>query len=373
MINVAIVGLGYIGKVHLRTLLRIPGVNVVALAGRRLGPLEELAAMYNIPKVTADYRTLLDDPSIDVVHNCTPNHLHYEVNHAFISAGKHILSEKPLGRSAEETGALAELAEEKDVLTAINFCYRYYPAVQEAAVRIRQGELGSIYTVMGSYLQDWLLFDTDYDWRLEKSFTGESNVIGDIGSHWFHLAQFIVGSRITEVMSDLKTTLPVRKKPAGDGTYTEYPVQVEDYGSVLVHFANGASGVFTVSQLAAGKKCAIDVQVYGSQSSLRWNHERPTELWLGRRDRPNEVLMESPQLQQAESRRYALLPTGHPMGYHDAVFNLFTDFYSALHLKNQGKKPEVELPDFREGHRELLVTEAILRSHREKRWIRVEE
>ena len=373
MINAAIIGLGYIGKVHLRTLLRIPGVKVVALAGRRREPLEELAAQYGIPKVTADYRTLLEDPSIDVIHNCTPNHLHYEVNHAFISAGKHILSEKPLGRSSQETGALAKLAEEKDVLTAINFCYRYYPAVQEAAVKVSREELGSIYTVMGSYLQDWLLYDTDYDWRLEQSFTGSSNVIGDIGSHWFHLAQFIVGSQITEVMADLKTTLPIRKKPEADGTYAEYPVKVEDYGSVLLHFANGASGVFTVSQLAAGKKCAIDVQVYGSQSALRWNHEQPTELWLGHRDKPNEVLMESPQLQQAESKRYALLPTGHPMGYHDAVYNLFTDFYENLHLNNQGKALTIPLPDFWEGHREVLITEAILQSHREKRWVRVGE
>ncbi len=373
MIKIAIVGLGYIGKVHLETLLRIPGVKVVALAGRRLGPLEDLAVKHAIPTVTSDYRTLLEDSSIDVIHNCTPNHMHFQVNHDFINAGKHVFSEKPLARTSQETRALLELAKAKDVLTAINFCYRYYPAVQEAAVRIRNEELGKVYTVMGSYLQDWLLYDTDYDWRLEQSVAGDSNVIADIGSHWFHLAQFMVGSRITEVMADLKTTLPIRKKPEGEDGLHEFPVEVEDYGSVLLHFANGASGVFTVSQLAAGKKCAIDVQVYGSQSALQWNHERSTELWIGHRDRANEVLMESPQLQQGSSKRYALLPTGHPMGYYDAVFNLFTDFYHALALKKQGKESPVALPDFNEGHRELLITEAILKSQREKKWVQVGE
>ncbi|HBG02172.1 MAG TPA: dehydrogenase [Firmicutes bacterium] len=373
MTRIAIIGLGYIGKVHLETLLRIPGVQVVALVGRRMGPLEVLAAKYGIPKVTTNYRTLLEDPSIDVIHNCTPNDLHFEVNRAFIQAGKHIFSEKPLARTSQETRTLVELAKGKNVLTAINFCYRYYPAVQEAALRIRNKELGEVYTVMGSYLQDWLLYDTDYDWRLEQSIAGNSNVIADIGSHWFNLAQFMVGSQITEVMADLKTTLPIRKKPEGDGGFTEYPVTVEDYGSVLLHFANGACGVFTVSQLAAGKKCAIDVHVYGSQSALRWNHERSAELWIGHRDRANEVLMESPQLQHRESKRYALLPTGHPMGYHDAVFNLFTDFYNALALKKQGKESSVALPDFSEGHRELMITEAILQSHREKRWVQVTE
>ena len=266
MINAAIVGLGYIGKVHLRTLLRIPGVNVVALAGRRLGPLEELAAMYNIPKVTADYRTLLDDPPL-MWCTTAPNHLHYEVNHAFIGASKHILSEKPLGRSAEETEP-ARNWPRKDVLTAISFLLSLLSGGAEAAVRIRQGELGGIYTVMGSYLQDccclirittgaWKshLPASQRDWRYRQPLVPLSPVYSGLPNHRGYV--------------DLKTTLPVRKKPAGDGTYW-YPVQVEDYGSVLVHFANGASGVHSQSA-GGGKKCAIDVQVYGSQSSLRWN------------------------------------------------------------------------------------------------------
>jgi len=371
LIGVAIVGLGYIGKVHLETLLKIPGVKVQALVGgRRLDRVKRLAETYGIPTVTDDYTTLLDDPTIQVVHNCTPNHVHYPINRDFLKAGKHILSEKPLATSSEETADLVRLAEEGGLLTGINFCYRYYPAVQEAAARVRKGELGPVHTVIGSYLQDWLLYDTDYDWRLEQEATGQSNVIGDIGSHWFHLAQFVTGSRITEVMADLKTTLPIRKKSVPGG-YEEYQVKVEDYGSVLVHFANGASGVFTVSQLCAGRKCFIDLQVYGYDASLAWNHERSTQLWLGSRRQANQVLMESPQLQHEESSRYALLPTGHPMGYHDAVCNLFRDFYENLRLKLAGSSPRHPLPDFAEGHREVLITEAILRSHREKRWIQV--
>lgn len=371
MIGVAVVGLGYIGKVHLQTLLRIPGVKVQALVGSsRLERVKKLADTFGVPRGTDDYRELLEDPTIQVVHNCTPNHLHYPINKAFLEAGKHILSEKPLATSSQETEELARLAEERDLLTGINFCYRYYPAVQEAAERVRRGELGEVHTVVGAYLQDWLLYDTDYDWRLERSATGQTNVIGDIGSHWFHLAQFVTGSRITEVMADLKTTLPVRKRPV-EGGYEEYEVRVEDYGSVLVHFANGASGVFTVSQLCAGRKCFIDLQVYGREAALAWNHERSTELWIGHRRQPNQIMMESPQLQHADTRRFALLPTGHPMGYHDAVYNLFRDFYHNLTLKLAGKEPEHPLPDFAEGHRELLITEAILQSHREKRWVQI--
>lgn len=376
MVNVAIIGLGYIGKVHLETLLRIPGIQIKALVGRRLAPTERIAQKYGISLATDDYTQLLSDPTIAVIHNCTPNDLHFEINRAFLQAGKHILSEKPLARSAQETSELVELAAKHDLLTAINFCYRYYPAVQEAAARVQSNALGKIHTVMGSYLQDWLLYDTDYDWRLDQAIAGDSNAIADIGSHWFHLAQFVNGSQISEVMADLRITLPIRKKlqrgvEAGGSVYAEYPVTVEDYGSVLVHFVNGASGVFTVSQLCAGRKCAINLQVYGSQSSLTWNHERSNELWIGHRDRANEVLMESPQLQLPRTRGYALLPSGHPMGYHDAVFNLFTDFYSDLSLKQQGKEPQAKLPDFGEGHRELLITEAILKSHREKRWVAV--
>jgi predicted dehydrogenase len=374
VIGVAIVGLGYIGKVHLQTLLRIPGVKVKALVGRRVERLRELAETYGVPKVTDDYTELLADPEIQVVHNCTPNHLHYPINRAFLQAGKHILSEKPLATTSQETAELARLAEQNSLLTGINFCYRYYPAVQEAAAQVRNGALGKVHTVIGSYLQDWLLYDTDYDWRLEKDAAGSSNVIGDIGSHWFHLAQFVTGSRITEVMADLKTTLPVRKKPCAggeEGQYTEYEVEVEDYGSILVHFDSGASGVFTVSQLCAGRKCWIDLQVYGFKAGLAWNHERSTQLWIGHRSQANQFLMESPQLQLPETKRYALLPTGHPIGYHDAVYNMFRDFYLNLGLKLDGREPTHPLPDFAEGHRELLITEAILQSHQEKRWVEV--
>jgi predicted dehydrogenase len=382
MVKVAVIGAGYIGKVHLETLLRIPGVEVKALVDANVAFAQELAERYRVNQVTGNYQELLNDPEIMVYHNCTPNHLHFEINKTLIEAGKHVLSEKPLSITCGQAEILKGLAVAKDVVTGVNFCYRYYPAVQEAAARIQAGNIGKIRTIMGSYLQDWLLFDTDYSWRLDKAISGASNTVADIGSHWCDLAQFVSGAKITEVMADLKTLIPVRKKSrhAGltfsknknEGKYMEVPVEVDDYASVLVHFDNGACGAFTVCQLAAGRKCTIDLQIYGSESSLAWNHEHPNQLWIGHRDSTNEILIENPLQQMESTKHYALLPAGHPLGYHDAVYNLFNDFYRAISSKEKNCAVDYQWPDFTDGYREMKIVEAVLQSHAEKRWVKVE-
>ncbi len=381
MINVAVIGTGYIGKVHLETLLHTPGVRVVALADNNIAMAQELADRYGIARVTPDYKDLLQDADIQAVHNCTPNHLHYDINLALLRAGKEVLSEKPLALTAAQAKELYETARQNDRLTGINFCYRYYPAVQEAAARVRAGEIGAVHSVFGAFFQDWLLYDTDYNWRLDKRFTGESNTAADIGSHWMDLAQFVTNAHITEVMADLHTVHPIRKRSKGAvltfakqgeaQEYDEVPVEVDDSGSILVHFDNGSSGTFMVNQLAAGRKVTIDLQVFGTQASLAWNHERPAVLWSGFRDKANEVSIESPLLQHPETTRYALLPSGHPMGYHDAIFNLFGEFYEALQNRNAGKPAQPNLPGFWEGYFEMAIVEAIVTSHNQKRWVKV--
>lgn len=384
MINTTVIGAGFIGKVHLETLMKLPGVNVKAIADTNLKMAEDLSESYGIDKVTDDYHDLLYDPEIQVFHNCTPNFLHYTINKDILEAGKHLLSEKPLSTDAEQARTLTYLADKKDLVTGVNFCYRYYPVVQEASARVKSGEIGKVYSVMGNFLQDWLLYDTDYNWRLNKNKVGDSNAMADIGSHLFDLAQFVTGSKIVEVISDLRTLIPVRKRnktevltfnkqqKAGKSAYDEIPIDVEDYGSVLVRFDNGASGTFTVSQLSAGRKDSVDIQVYGSRSALSWNHEKPMELWCGNRDGANQMFMENPLLQKESTSRYNLLPAGHPMGFNDAVFNLFNDFYKAVYLKENNKKINFDWPNFQTGYEEMRIIDAILKSSRQKKWVNVE-
>lgn len=382
MINVGVIGTGYIGKVHLETLLRVPHVRVVALADQNLEMARELAAIYNIPRVVSDYRELLNDSQIQVLHNCTPNHLHFEINKAILESGRDLLTEKPLAVTVEQARVLCDLATAKNALTAIDFCYRYYPTVQEAAAKVHSGEIGKVHTVYGSYFQDWLLYETDYNWRLDKNLSGASNTVADIGSHWCDLAQFVANTRIVEVMADLRTILPVRKKSRAEvltfaraggasSALEDVPVEVEDYGSVLVHFENGASGAFSVCQLCAGRKCSIDLQVYGSQASVAWNHEHPSSLWIGHRAQASQVLIENPLLQSECTARFARLPAGHPLGYYDAVFNLFAEFYQGVGLKQRGARPHHTVPTIQDGYDELAIVDAILQSSLEKRWVAV--
>jgi len=342
---------------------------------------QKAADDYGIEKVYSDWTEVVADPNVDVIHNCTPNNLHFEINKQAIGSGKEVFSEKPLAQSSAESGELVALAEKHSSVTGINFCYRYYPVVQEAAERVARGDIGAVYNVIGSYLQDWLLYETDYSWRLDPSMAGGSNIMGDLGSHWCDLAQFVSGLSIAEVFADLRTTLPKRKRPkstetltfaaASDVEYEDVDMTLDEYASVLIRFQNGARGTFTTSQLAAGRKCNIDLQVYGAKGSVAWNHERSAELWTGSRDGANGVFFESPILQTEDTRKYAKLPSGHPMGYKDAMGNLFQDFYDAVAAKKAGKTPEFRYPTFATGHIEMLVLAAALRSAKSGSWEKV--
>lgn len=382
-IGVAVIGTGYMGQVHIEQLLRLPQVRVAGVmdANRRLA--QDVAAKYSIPTVYSDVSAIFSDTSIATIHNCTPNSLHYELNRTAIAAGKHVLSEKPLALNSRESAELVQVAQDRSIVTGVNFCYRYYPVVQEAAVRVRRGDIGEVYNLFGAYFQDWLLYETDYSWRLDPSLAGASNIVGDLGSHWCDLAHFISGLEIVEVLADLRTTLPTRKRPkegavltfsaSGDAEveYEDVQVELDEYAGMLLRFSNGSRGSFTTSQLAAGRKCYIDMQIYGAKGSVAWNHERSAELWLGSRDGANQVFFESPLLQAEATRHYAKLPSGHPMGYKDAVLNLFEDFYAAVEAKRDGRETRVACPNFRDGHREVVLLEAAIESMRTGEWTRL--
>jgi predicted dehydrogenase len=383
-INVAIIGSGFMGAAHMDALRRVPGVNVVAVASIDAPRARELADQFGVPHVLEDWRALLDRPDVHAVHNCTPNNLHYAVNKALIEAGKHVLSEKPLTMTSAESTDLVRLARERGVVTAINFNYRGYPLVQQARGMVQRGELGELFLVHGHYLQDWLLYDTDYNWRLESAVSGASRAVADIGSHWCDLVQFVTGRPIVRVFAHLFRAHETRKKPrqqvetykgkelGAPQEYDEVPIDTEDGAFVLAEFAGGLRGSLVVSQVSAGRKNRQWIEVDGSTSALSWNQEEPNSLWVGHRDRPNEILIKDPSLLDATARDFAHYPGGHPEGYPDGPRNLFRNLYRYI---RGGKTPgtdAADFPTFEDGHAEVVIVEKVLESHARQSWVNVD-
>jgi len=377
MITVGVVGAGYIGPIHLEALSRVGGIKVKRVVDVTADFARKAAFEHNVPEWGTDYREIISDAEIDVVHNCTPNKFHFEITREALLAGKHVLSEKPLAMTLKQAEELVEIATKKRAANGIDFCYRYYPVVQEMRARVKRGDAGTVRQVSGSYFQDWLSRDTDWSWRLLPTESGSSNIVADLGSHWFDLAQFVTGLTVREVFADLATLVPVRRRPVrqvlafeevGEVKSEEVRVELEDYASVLFRLSNGAVGSFTTSQVCNGRKSDTELQVYGSDLSFAWNHCSSTTLWIGHRDRPNEVMIEGPNLQDSSAARYATLPAGHPLGYHDVVLNLMKDFYQRVDSASHEAR---NVPDFSAGLGEMKLLESILTSNERRKWVEV--
>ena len=368
-----IVGAGFVGPHHIDAVRRLGYVDVVAVAGSNQASADKKAAALGARKAYGSYEALLDDPDVQVDHNATPNYLHYPVNAAAIAKGKHVVSDKPLAMTAAEGKKLLEQATTAGIVHAVTFNYRGNPLVQQARVVIKREDIGRPHFLVGYYLQDWLLKDTDYSWRLDPDKGGASSALGDIGSHWCDLAQHVSGLRITHVLGDITTVIPKRKRPKGsreafaavDATQQleDVDIKVEDLASVLLRFDNGAKGSFSVGQVCAGHKNDCQIEICGSTASLRWRQEQQNELWFGRRDKANEVLAKDPSLLDEEARRYAHLPGGHQESWADAFANLMRDIYGFI---AEGKKPGDTHPPafatFEDGYRANCIVEAILES-----------
>ncbi|MET1030647.1 Gfo/Idh/MocA family protein [Domibacillus tundrae] len=383
-IKVGIIGTGFIGLTHIEAVRRLGFVEVVGLAQSNQKAAEQKAAELDIPRAYGDYREMLQDSDIQVVHNCTPNHLHFEINKEIILAGKHVLSEKPLAMSSEESAELLALAKEHKLVHGVNFNYRQFPIVKQLEVMIQNGELGKVNLVHGSYLQDWLLLETDFNWRLAPEVGGKSRAVADIGSHWCDTVQYVSGKKIVEVFADLATVIPVRKKSTSnvatfgaqndqEEAYEDVPITTEDYASVLIRFEDGTKGVFTVSQVSAGRKNRLSFEINGSQHSAYWNQEEPEKLWIGHRNQPNEVLLADPALFAAEAREAIHHPGGHNEGWPDALKNGMLNFYTFI---REGKNPlsdQVNFATFEDGHLSMCITDAILKSHEQQKWVKVKQ
>jgi predicted dehydrogenase len=378
-IKVGIAGTGFIGPAHLEGLRR-NNIQVVGLAESTPELALQKAAELGIEKGYPSFEAMLADPQITVVHLATPNHLHFPQAKAALLAGKHVVCEKPLAMTTKESAELVKLAAEKHLVNAINFNLRFYPISQQARSMVKSGELGNIFIIQGSYLQDWLFLPTDWNWRLEPGLGGTLRAVADIGSHWMDLTTFITGLRIESVLADFKTFYPIRKKPSKPvETYTgklltaedyiDQPVTTEDYASILLHFENGARGILTVSQVSAGRKNRLYYEIDGSKAAVAFDSERNNELWIGHRDRPNEWLLKDPSLLSAEARATTSYPGGHNEGFPDTFKQLTNKVYAYIRSADFNAAPD--FPTFADGHYELQLCEAIERSAKDESWVKV--
>jgi predicted dehydrogenase len=380
-LKVGIIGTGFSANSHLEAIRRLHDVEVVAIAASTNEKAKEIAQRFGIPKYYSDPSELISDSEVEVVHNCTPNYLHFPINREVLLAGKHLLSEKPLAMNSEESQELLNLAQKQNVVAGICFNYRFYPLVAQAREYIKNGDYGRPHIVYGGYVQDWCLYDSDYSWRMDPEKNGPSRAIADIGSHWCDTIQYILGKNIVEVFADLKTVHPIRKKTNGEvktfmknntDHFENVNINTEDYGSVLVHFEDGTHGVFTVSQVSAGRKNKFYFDIATEKATLSWDQEMPNQLWIGKRDEPNHLLVKDPTLLSPKASYLAHYPGGHQEGWPDGLKNLFINFYETISKNNQGiKVEETSFATINDGHQIMNLIQAIMESHRTKKWISI--
>ncbi|HLJ67827.1 MAG TPA: Gfo/Idh/MocA family oxidoreductase [Chloroflexota bacterium] len=378
-IRVGVIGAGFIGPAHIESLRRLGYVDVVALAASGPESAEAKARQLSVPRAYGDYRDLIDDPDVDVVDISAPNIFHYPAARAALGAGKDVVCEKPLAMTSAEAAELVELAERSGRVNAVTFNIRFYPLVQHARALVRRGELGDVWMVHGGYCQDWLLLDTDYNWRVEAEQGGSLRAVGDIGSHWLDLAQFITDRPVTRVFAELSTFIPVRQKPAkaietfstAEVEREEVRMATEDAATILLHLGDTARGNLVVSQVSAGRKNRISIEINGSRGSLAWDGERPNELWIGHRERPNEVLIKDPALLDVAARPFARYPGGHDEGFADSHTAINRAIYDYIRAGGRASGRTPDFPTFADGYRENVIGDCILQSAAEGRWVDV--
>jgi len=376
-IGAAVIGSGFIGTVHIESLRRI-GVNVTGLLGSTPERGAERARRIGVPKAYGSLDELLADPTVQVVHVTSPNHLHFPQTKAILEAGRNVVCEKPLAMTSAESAELVRVANDSGKVAAVNFNLRFYPLNQHARDVVHDGTLGDVRLISGRYFQDWLLMETDWNWRLEPDRGGALRAVGDIGSHWLDLTSFISGLRVDSVMADMATFITSRQQPSGPvETFSterakdtvETPIATEDAAHILLRFNSGARGIVAISQISPGRKNSLQYEIDGSQNALSWDSEQPDQLWIGHRDKPNEILIKNPALMSEAGRAAAALPGGHVEGFADTFAALFRAIYQDV---AQGRiSPDPAYATFADGHEEMLVGDAIAESSRTGAWVNV--
>jgi predicted dehydrogenase len=362
-LKAAIAGTGFIGRVHARS-IRLAGGELVGVAASSRESAAAAATDLGVQRAFDSADELVRAPDVDVVHVCTPNHLHLPLAEAALAAGKHVICEKPLALDAAGAQRLVDAAGASGLHAAVPFVYRYYPTVREARERVRNGRTGALHLLHGTYLQDWLLRPDDTNWRVDHREGGASRAFADIGSHWCDLAQFVSGHRITRLSARLLTAVPERVgEPgrrafgAGDSSGDSRPVRTEDAALVQFETDSGALGSVVVSQVSAGRKNRLWIELDGSEEALAFDQEHPEELWCGTRE-SLAIVRRDPAALSAPAARYASLPAGHPQGYADCFDAFVRDVYDAV----GGGKLADGTPTFEDGLRAAVITDAVLAS-----------
>lgn len=377
-LRTAVIGTGFVGRVHVEAIRRLGFVDIAAIVDVNIAQAQRYAEEFGAEKAVADYKEVLADPTIDAVDICTPNVYHAPFAKAAMEAGKHVICEKPLATSAAAAAELVSIASAKKLRNCTCHNLRMYPQVQNMRRMVEAGDIGDILVVQGTYSQDWLLYETDYNWRIETKDNGPSRTVADVGSHFCDMTEHVTGLRITEVCADLQTFHKTRLKPKGQieafagktltaDDYTPYNVDTEDFGAVVFRLGDRARGAYTASQVSAGRKNGLSIEIYGTKSGVAWNQERPDELWIGHRNTPNQIIIKDPSLLKEKARPYADLPGGHSEGYDDTFKQTFRRFYGSILDLNA----PVDYPQFADGLRQLTILEAELLSSKTRAWVPV--
>src|SRR3954452_14342969 len=371
-VRVAIAGTGFIGAVHARS-ARLAGASLVGVAASSPESARRAAAALGAERAFDSAEALVSADDVDVVHICTPNNLHVPLAEAALAGGKHVILQKPIALDALSAQSVTDAAAEAGRIAAVPFVYRYYPTVREARERVRTGQTGPVHLIHGTYLQDWLLRPTDDNWRVESDLGGASRAFADIGSHWCDLAEFVTGHRITRLCARTKTAVAERVKSEahaafstvnGDGS--SRTVGTEDAAIVQFETDGGAVGSTVISQISAGRKNRLWLEVDGAEEAVQFCQEEPEALWVGRREQVT-IVKRDPEHLSAAAQRYAVLPAGHPQGYADCFDAFVAEVYEAVETGT----PADGLPQFADGLRAARLTDAVLRSAREDRWVDV--
>jgi predicted dehydrogenase len=377
-IGAAVIGTGFIGTVHVEALRRI-GVDVRGVLGSTPDRGAARADALGVRKAYASLDDLLADDSVRVVHVTSPNDLHVSQSRAALDAGKHVVCEKPLAMTAAESAALVGHAAERGLVNATNFNIRFYPLNQHVHQLVEEGGLGQVRLVTGRYFQDWLLLESDWNWRLQPDRGGALRAVGDIGSHWLDLMTYVTGQHVSSVMADLTTFIGTRKEPTGpvetfstdrSAETVERAISTEDTATILLRFDGGARGAVSISQISPGRKNSLVYEIDGSDGAWAWDSEQPDQAWIGHRDRPNEILIRNPALMGAAGQAAAALPGGHVEGFFDTFCAHFRAVYADVAAGRPSPAPGY--PTFADGHDEMLVGEAIATSARDGRWTDVD-
>jgi predicted dehydrogenase len=378
-IKAGVVGIGFIGVAHVEALRRL-GVEVGGVVGSSPERARAKAEAAGLPPVYESVESMADDPSIDVIHITSPNYAHAEQVRTCLAAGKHVVCEKPLALGAKDTADLVGRAGDARLVNAVCFNSRFYPLNHQAMSMVAGGEIGEVRLITGLYHQDWLLRDTDWNWRLQPEEAGELRAVADIGSHWLDLTRFISGRNVESVMADLHTLVPVRRHPPGpvetfaavdpDQELVEEAMTSDDAAGILLRYEGGARGAVTISQVSAGRRNTLAYEVAGSDSALSWSSERPDDLWIGHRGRPNEILHRDPALAGPEAGALIAYPGGHLEGFPDTFRAMFSRVY--LDVIEGGPADSPAYPTFADGHDAVLVTDAVALSNTEQRWVTVQ-